>query len=288
MKRLLFSLMLGLGVMSLSSFYLVDNFFNEDVSCKEVIRQMFAAIKEANTLRYKINASERVEGKIISAHSEIKLQEKPRKLYLKNPDSGVEVLWTEGNKGDMALVNPNRFPYINLDLDPYGSLMRSKQHHTIHELGFAFIGKIIATTILKDPAHVSQSFSCTEIKWKEKNCYCLIADFSSTYKYFEYTVGKKESVSSIADKFGIPDFKIRSKNDLKTYYGDIKEGKKLLIPTFYSKKTIVYIDKEQKLPIYIEAHDDEGLYESYDFSEIKVNSSISDQEFTKSYKDYHF
>lgn len=257
--------------------------------CKEILQKMFAAIKDGHTFRYKITASERIEGKMVKARSELKLQTAPRKLYFKNPDTGVELLYSDGVNNNMALVNPNKFPNFSLSLDPYGNIMRKNQHHTIHELGFAFIGKTIATTILKDPQHVNDYFSCTDdVKWNGQSCYKLVADFSKGYKYLEYKTSKNESVSSIALKFGVPDYKIRSKNDLKTYYGNIKPGTLLSIPNFYCKKTVLYIHKQLHLPVYVEAYDDEGLYETYEFSDIQVNTVISDEEFSRKFATYHF
>jgi outer membrane lipoprotein-sorting protein len=108
------------------------------------------------------------------------------------------------------------------------------------------------------------------------------------YKYIEYVTGKGETVSSIAYKFNTSDFKIRYKNELSSYFGTIKEGKKLLIPTPYSNKTIVYIDKKTFIPVCVKVYDEEGLFEAYEFYNIRLNTTFAADEFSKNYKDYGF
>jgi outer membrane lipoprotein-sorting protein len=108
------------------------------------------------------------------------------------------------------------------------------------------------------------------------------------YKYVEYTTGKGETVTSISLKLSTSDFKIRYMNDLSSYFGTIKEGKKLLIPVPYANKAIVYIDKRSALPLSIKIYDEEGLFESYDFTNVAINKPFAENEFSKSYKDYGF
>ncbi len=57
--------------------------------------------------------------------------------------NGPEVLWIAGANNGNAIVNPGTFPYITLNLDPMGSIMRKNQHHTINELGMEYVGEIL-------------------------------------------------------------------------------------------------------------------------------------------------
>ena len=56
----------------------------------------------------------------------------------------------------------------------------------------------------------------------------------------------------------------------------------------FNKLFFVMIDKEKMLPISVEIFDDKGLFESYEFYNLQVNSTILAEEFTEDYKDYHF
>ena len=45
----------------------------------------------------------------------------------------------------------------------------------------------------------------------------------------------------------------------------------------------------ERLPlIYQMIYDEEGLYEKYSFSNLKINCVFKDEEFTKAYEDYDF
>ncbi len=48
------------------------------------------------------------------------------------------------------------------------------------------------------------------------------------------------------------------------------------------------IDKELMLPISEKIYDDKGLFETYEFNNLQVNTPIAAEEFTENYKDYHF
>ena len=72
--------------------------------------------------------------------SSVKLNRSPRKIYVYI--KGIELIWVNGWNGNKAYVKPNSFPYINLSLDPLGSLMRQDQHHTLNEMGFDYFSSI--------------------------------------------------------------------------------------------------------------------------------------------------
>jgi hypothetical protein len=257
-------------------------------SCKEIVESMLDSIKNIKTQTYSLKSTERVGDRLLFAESHVKLNYYPKKIYFKSPPKGFEVLWVSGaNKGN-ALVHSKTLPLMNLDLDPYGSIMRKDQHHTIFDLGTHYIGSVIANTILKAPKDFDKHFTYAGvITWNKIECYQLIIEYPE-YKYIEYVVGKGETVTSIAHKLNTSDFKIRYKNDLSSYFGTIKEGKKLTIPIPYSNKGIMYIDKKTALPINLKVYDEQGLFEAYEFYNMKTNVKFAENEFSKNYKDYSF
>lgn len=258
------------------------------VSCRQIIEQMLDSIKNAKTQRYNVKSTERVNGHILFAESKIKINLSPRKIYLFNPAKGIEVLWVQDKNGENAIVRSGSLPLMNFNLDPYGSLMRKDQHHTIFDLGFQYIGMTIANTIVKAPKDFDKHFLYAgNILYDNHDCHQVVINYPE-YKYIEYVTTKGETVTSISQKLNTSDFKIRHINDLSSYFGAIKEGKKLLIPTPYANKAILYIDKKSALPLSIKIYDEEGLFESYDFYNVVVNKPYAEDEFSKSYKDYGF
>ena len=255
--------------------------------CKQLIAAMIETIEQVKTARYTLSASERAKGKILRATSQIKFQMHPRKIYFKN-NSGVEVIYNEMVDKEEALVNPNAFPYINLKLDPYRSIMRNNQHHTIFELGFHHIGSVIHNAMKQSENNFDKWFTYLGIiKFNNRDCHKIYFEYPD-FKYVKYTVHKKETVRSIAQKLGVGEYRIMQNNSNISFTDFIKEGRVLMVPNVYATKTLMYIDKELNLPVYINAFDNQGFYESYEFYDLKVNVNILPNEFEKSYSGYKF
>jgi outer membrane lipoprotein-sorting protein len=262
---------------------------HKTVSCREIIDQMLDSVKNVKTQRYRVKSTERISGHLLFASSIIKIDlSTKKKIYLFNPEKNIEVLWVTGKNNGNAIVRSGSVPLMNFNLDPYGSIMRKDQHHTIFDLGFQYIGMTIANTILKAPKDFDKHFQYAgTIKYDNHDCHQVVINYPE-YKFIEYVTGKGETVTSISLKLNTSDYKIRYINDLSSYFGTIKEGKKLKIPIPYANKAIVYIDKKSAIPLSIKVYDDEGLFESYDFSNVVINKPFAEDEFSKSYKDYGF
>ncbi len=71
-------------------------------------------------------------------------------------------------------------------------------------------------------------------------------------------------------------------------YTDVKAGQIIQIPDAYAKLTLLTIDKELLIPVNNKVFDDKGLFETYEYHNVIVNSTIAPEEFTKDYKDYDF
>lgn len=256
-------------------------------TCRQLITKMLDSIEHVKSATYTLHAAERVKGKILRASSKIKLHVNPRQLYFKN-NNGVEVLYNELTDKEEALVNPNAFPYINLKLDPYRSIMRNNQHHSIFELGFHHIGGILQNAVKQSDVNFDKWFTYMGvINFNNKECHKIYFEYPD-FKYVKYTVRKKENVRSIAQKLGVGEYRILQSNANISFTDYIKEGRVLLVPNVYASKTLMYIDKELNLPVYIKAFDDQGFYESYEFYDLKVNISFVPKEFEKSFSGYNF
>jgi hypothetical protein len=255
-------------------------------SCIHLLSQMNDSIKKINTLKMHIYAIERIEKSYLSANSQIKINSSPRKLYFINPKKKLEILHIP-SEGDKAIVKPHIFPYVTMQLDPHGNLMRKNQHYTINELGFEFISKSIAFTISKDKEGSKHFKYHGKIKKNGINCYFIEYE-NPHYSYVDYTIGKKETVTSLSYKLCVNDYLVRYKNDLINDFGFLKEGKVIKVPTLYCKKAVVYLAENTMLPISLSLFDDVGLFESYEFTNIEINPHIKDEEFTTKYKTYKF
>jgi LysM repeat protein len=257
-----------------------------NLSCKEVILKMITSINEVKTLKYNLKVTERTKGKYSHFQSSVKLNRNPRKLYLST--NGIEVLWVQGtNKGD-ALVKPNSFPYVNLNLDPMGNLMREGQHHTINEMGFDYFAKILVQIILKAGNDFDKFFKLeNEEILNGRSCYKITVQ-SPEFKFVDYTVLKGETLVTIARKLHVAEHMILENNKNVSNFKDVKTGQVIKVPTSYAKNLILYVDKENFLPVGSRIYDNVGLFEQYDYFNLQLDPVFEDAEFTKSYKGYGF
>lgn len=256
-------------------------------STKEIVFKMIKSIDEVERLKYSLKITERGKKGYNHYESSVKLNRKPRKIYLYI--KGIELLWVNGWNGNKAYVKPNSFPFVNLSLDPLGFLMRQDQHHTINEMGFDYFGSVVEYIALKVSDKFDQYFKYEgEERYNNRPCYKIVID-NKDFGYETYTVGNNESITSIARKLHISEYMILEVNPkLNDYFDILKKGQTLKVPNAYAKHVTLYIDQLYYLPVGVKVLDDKGLYEQYDYHFLQVNPKLEDAEFTKDYKDYKF
>lgn len=253
---------------------------------REFIDKIFDAVDNVKTLRYSLQCNERIKGRMQHTESKVKLQISPRKLYLNI--RGVEVLWLQGQNNGEALVNPNAFPYIDLNLDTYGSLMRKDQHHTIHEMGYQYLADILKDGLRRSGDNLDKYFKVLgEEKYDGRDCYKLSISFPD-YAWIDYTVKKGENITTLSRKLHVSEYMVLENNPKIGWYNDVREGQVIKVPNAYAKLTLLLIDKEYMLPVNNKVFDDKGLYETYEYHDLQINPVIAPEEFTKNFKGYHF
>lgn len=253
---------------------------------KKIILDVLESIDKVKTLKYNLKLAERIKGKILNTQSVVKLQKKPRKIYLYL--KGPELLWIEGENDGKAFVNPGGFPYINLNLDPMGSLLRKDQHHTLNEMGYDYYSSILEGVLNKSGDNIDKNIVLTgEEIWNNRACYKVALSFPD-FAFINYTVKKGENLIKISRKLNVSEYMILENNPTIDDYFDVKEGDIIKVPNAYAKLTVLLIDKEFMLPINTKIYDDKGLFESYEYYNLQVNPVISDEEFTRHYKGYKF
>lgn len=256
---------------------------------KELTNKMLAAINNIQTIKYRFWKQERMRGKMEIGEQEVKLNVKPFKAYLYNyaPNSGAEVLFIPTQMEGKALVKPGSFPWTNLNLDPMGDILRKGQHHTLYELGFEYTGGLLADTYKKFGNKIEEY--CTiegSVKYANRDCWKVILE-NKDYKFLNYQVKQGEDLIKIAKKQWLSEYLLLEYNKLKSYT-DVKVGQNIKIPNSYAKKVVLYIDKQNFLPIYQQLYDNEGVFAEYKYTNLLLNLKIDEKEFTKDYKDYKF
>ena len=256
----------------------------------ERVRSLFLSTQNIQTLSYKFYREERINGKMVKNHSEVKMQRLPYKVYIREtfPNDGLEVLYPTTLDDGKALINPNGFPWVNLRLDPEGILMRRNQHHTVMDGGFDYIVSVMEYTFYKHKGKIDGmiEYEGTTI-FDNQDC-DVISISNPDYRYINHVVSRGESVSSIAAKFRLNEYLILDKNEGLGLSDDLDKGQLLKIPSDYAKLIRIYIDQEKQVPLMMEVFDEKGLFEKYEFTDVKINPTIKDLEFTATYAHYNF
>jgi len=276
--------------MRLLFFFLSLIFILKDLHAQSSItylEDMVESISSINTIEYELHAKELINGKIFYTHSIVKLQEDPFCVYsyIIEPDKGVEILFVSKNK--LALVNPNGFPFINLNLDPYGRLIRRNQHNTLFDTGFGNVKDIVLSVLellRESPERYIINLGVKQIN----NIECQVLKVvNPNFSFTEYIVQESEDIEFIAKKFNLSSYLILQENNL-SFYNDIVLGDKILIPNSYGEQFEIWINLQTSLPIVQKVFVNNKLFEYYEFEKIVINPEFSYDEFDKDYGEYNF
>ncbi len=238
---------------------------------------MLSSIEGIRTLTYDLRNSERFDGSLISGEYSVKYSTRPKKcyFYMIYPDKGSELAYVDGANKNKAIYDPTGFPYFKLKLDPFGESMRSQNHHTIYEAGFEYFGKVIRQAYGQDQTMFRYK---GETVWEGREVYRIEMD-NKIFRYLDYVPVKEETPRDIARNLIVNEHKIIELNPELDKYAFVPEGKKITVPNFYARKMELLIDKENYLPIRQAIYDDIGLFEVYEFLDLKLNPQIDDEDF---------
>ena len=254
------------------------------ITTTQLISRLTASIQALSSIRCNAEARERVGNKTAPDFTAMKIAYRPYRVYLKN-QKGVEVLYVAGQNNNDAMVYPAAFPYITLNLDPNGSLMRKGQHHTVLQAGFGMIADLLNGPDGKADNVFTRSFRYAgDSTAQGQPCYVLRSDYPQ-FRYVAYRVGKGETISSVADRFGCGEYRITERNNLSVD-SKLSEGQVLQVPNAYGRRVLVVVNAKTYLPASVTVYDERGLYEKYNFLDVVANQPIPAAEFSKDYKGY--
>lgn len=255
-----------------------------------ITKKMFTKTAAINTLTCNLTKHERIDGKMIKQISFNKIEKDPFRVYLKQlyPKEGMEVLYLDGVNNNKALINPNGFPWINLNLNPLENTMRKNQHHTILESGFDHVISILIFLTEKYKSEINEIVTYNGlVEYHNRVCHS-ISLISPYFEYIDYIIKENETIIEIASRFKLSEHMILEKNPKVNDYDDVEPGQVIQIPNEYSPKMLVYIDTVDMLPVRMDVYDDQGLYEKYEYSQIVINPELSAEEFSEDYAEYGF
>ncbi|MCF8257108.1 MAG: DUF1571 domain-containing protein [Flavobacteriales bacterium] len=250
---------------------------------------MMASIEKIRTVSFKLDKSERINGKMVPGSQTVKVNVKPFKVYVlvHVPDVGAEVLYIDGWNDGKAKVSPNKFPYMTLNLDPEGSILRNNQHHSVRQVGFEYTGKVLKNVYDRYKDKIEDFVQIHgEVTYDGRKCWNITL-VNKQFAFNDYTVKTGENVIDIARKTYSNEYELLEVNKLSGY-DKVKAGQVIKVPNSYCKKIEMYIDKQNYLPIYQKMYDANGLIAVYEYKNLKINPPIRPEEFTPTFEGYTF
>jgi outer membrane lipoprotein-sorting protein len=243
-----------------------------------VMQQMFTAIDKLQTMSFHIQLRERLRNDTYNyTTQDVNVMLVPKfkcHLYMQGDNAGAELLFASDEFKNKAIYSKG---ILKLKLDPRGKKVREDKHHTIFDLGFSYIGNILKAYFKED----ASSFKYHgDITWDGVECYSMELS-SDVYKIQDYTTEWGDDIVSIARKNNVSEYKILELNEhIKEDYKDLKPYQQIKITNYYARQLIFYVDKKTNLPIYQKIVDEKGVFEEYEYHDMKVNFKFPEKEFS--------
>lgn len=273
---------------------LAASFFATPLTAQDavaIIDKMRASIRSMNQSTFDLRSKERFGSKYVYKKMRFHMQERPKKVYMKDMEKGVELLYVDGWNKNKGYINPNGFPWINLSLSVFDSKVVSENHHTIHDAGLGFVNVLLdgfESTVVKAGKSRNTLYSYQgEVTFNNRPCYKIYIMPPVEFKYRSYTTTRDQNLLQLSRRVVASDYLIKEKNNV-SYSRTIRKGTTLSIPSAYAKKVIVYIDKQSYMPVVQMLYDERGLFEKYEYTNIKRNPKFSSKEFTTDCESYGF
>jgi outer membrane lipoprotein-sorting protein len=257
-----------------------------------IMAKMKAAIRNMNQSTFDLVSKERFGSEYVTKRLHFRVQESPRSVYMKDKETGVEMLYVPGWNNNKAYINPNGFPWVNVSLGIYDSRVVSENHHTVKDAGLGFVNVLLSgfeSTVKKAGISIDKLYTYKgEVMFNGRPCHRIYMIPPSGFKYISYTTDRDQNLVQLSRRIVASDYLIKERNNRISYNRTIKKGTTLSVPSAYASKVIVYIDKETYMPVVQMLYDERGLFEKYEYTNINRRPNFGSDEFTTNCSKYGF
>lgn len=258
---------------------------------KKILSQIMSACENMKSASFILTTTERVKnGNIEKGELFVKQQRNPMKMYVHMyaPRVGIEILYRKGELNNNLYISPHSFPFVNLKLSPNSLLVREESHHTVCDIGFDYLMKMIGhyKSVMGDKLYDYLLFGDT-VTFDMHRCLQLDFDYPD-FNYSVQSLKEGETVVDIASRNFVNEYMIVCANKDVDDIEDVTDGQQLRIPNMFGRKIIFYVDLKTMLPLMQEIHDEKGFFEKYEYKSFLLNPGFDPSEFTPEYKEYGF
>lgn len=260
------------------TFLISTSFVLNNDGKEALIDKVLNRMASVNTFSCVLKNAERIDGEMLEGQQHIILQQNPFKLSVKciSPNEGDKLIYVEGQNRNKAVYDPKGFPYVSLTLDPFGSLIRENNHHTIFDIGYKKFYRLI-NAISKDS------------DWKQDVIYGdTLIDKVLTHKIIfnntNYEISSEllsnESLEDFIERNLLNEYKIREVNYPRNIESLIASNKSILVTKGYCRMIEMYVSETTHAPLMFKIYDEYGLYEAYEFIDLKLNLELKPKDFS--------
>lgn len=241
----------------------------------ETIQKCLNAMASVKSMTYHFYAQERMDdGTYSKSDVEFKVIASPLKIYAKaHLPQSAQVTYDESVSKEVKVKKG-----FKLSLSPTNKLLMKGVHNPITRAGFGQIKKILDKSIAQRKGADLSTFVTIlgTVTYDGKECWKVQID-DPEYKITTYKVKPgTTSVWQIGNELAISEYKIKELNGI----GDaVTTGQVLKVPSSYAKRTTLYVDKTTFLPIYHKMEDEKGIFEIYEFKNLKLGVKLEAADF---------
>ena len=283
--------MLSVKSLKISSCFFLFSLLVNGQDAVSITNQMFSTVKSIKSIQYTFESKERLlGGKVLEEKSNFKITTSPLQIYLYQyaPKNGLQCLYIAGQNSGKVKINPNAFPWVNLNLEPEGKLMLENRHHSLFDAGFTYTISLLEYLVNKYQTQKDPLIKYNGIlKLQGVDCYYLTF-INPNYKLVTYVTQANETPVSIAKKNHLNFYSIIDNNPSLKPTEVIKTGTKLLIPNDYASKMELLVHKDKFYPVHIKVFDNKGVYEEFYFKQVIINPSFTETDFSEKNPAYKF
>ena len=121
--KIVFSLVICSGLILFSGSFSLKRVYpsKKENAAMKIVFAMLDSIRAIKSMSFHLKSLERVDDKVYTAESDIKINSNPKMIYFHSPKKKISVFWKEGSNNGNALVKARMTFNTTLSLDPYGN-----------------------------------------------------------------------------------------------------------------------------------------------------------------------
>lgn len=252
--------------------------------------QSLAAIKPVDSYQGQFVMRELIGDDLETSKVDFKFM-KPFKVYMKyiTPSEGQEVLYVRGENDGELKAHKGSFPDITVNLNPRGRAAMKGSHQSIETFGLLRQIEIMGQIYRKAKARGDSTYTVSdgglfqgELVWKVE------AKLPSTGELIKVREDEDGNLWKFAKRVGQTMYVILHYNDIKSP-GSIDEGDEIFVPHHYGSRLQYLIGKKSLMPLQETSWDHKGrVYESYDYTALKLNAGFTAKDFDPENEAYDF